>query len=173
MKMMNITKDTPVRMMRELGKDCRMCGNCCMHGTGVVIGEDLPRMARFLNVSEENLKKDYLEETEMFNTRAWKMKQIKGSKPFGPCVFLGKDKTCEVHVAKPFHCIVANCKPYAEQAIQWFYLNYLVNADDPESVRQWASYLKHREFVIEGGQLEDLVPDKERLMKILNYGIVK
>jgi Fe-S-cluster containining protein len=170
---MIIARQTPVRIMRELGKECRKCGSCCSHGTGIVIEEDLPRMAKFLNISVDKLKSDYLEETEMFNTRAWKLKQIKGKKPFGPCVFLGKGKECDIHVAKPFHCSIANCSEYAEQAIQWFYLNYLVNASDPESVRQWASYLKHREFVIEGGQLEDLVPDRERLKKILNYGIVK
>lgn len=171
--MMKITKDTPVRMMRELGKDCQKCGSCCKHGTGMVIAEDIPKMAKFLNVTEEKLKQDYLEETDMFSAKAWKLKQIKGKKPFGPCVFLGKDKGCDIHVAKPFHCSIANCQPYAEQAIQWFYLNYLVNVDNPESIRQWASYLKHREFVIEGGQLEDLVPDKERLAKILSYDIVK
>lgn len=170
---MIITKETPVKMMRELGKACQKCGNCCSHGTGIVVESDIPRMARFLKIPEDNLKSDYLEETEMFNSKAWKIRQVKGKKPFGPCIFLGREKECDIHVAKPFHCSIANCTDYAEQAIQWFYLNYLVNPLDPESVRQWASYLKHREFVIEGGQLEDIVPDSERLRKILSYEIVK
>ena len=156
---MIITKHTPVRTMRELGKDCGKCGSCCKHGTGIVVEEDLSNMAKFLNVSVDKLKSDYLVEKEMFHTKTWKLKQIKGEKPFGPCVFLGKDKGCDIHIAKPFHCSIANCQEYAEQAIQWFYLNYLVNAGDAESVRQWASYLNHKEFVIEGGQLSDIVPD--------------
>jgi Fe-S-cluster containining protein len=166
-----LTKDTPLKMLRELGKDCKKCGHCCSHGTGMLIPEDIPRIARLLAISEDELKEKYLDEGEMFNTKAWRPKTAK--KPYGRCVFHDIKEQCKIHVAKPFQCVIMNCRPDAEQAIQWFYLNYLVNADDPESVRQWASYLKHKEWVIEGGNLQELVPDKERLKKILNYDIVK
>jgi Fe-S-cluster containining protein len=171
--MIRITKDTSVREIKELGKNCDMCGNCCIHGAGFLIEEDIPKIAKLLNVSEKELKEKYLEETEMFNTKAWKPKTKKNGKPFGPCMFYDKKEGCKIHIAKPFQCKIMNCNPYAEQMIQWFYLKYLVNPDDPESIRQWASYLKHREWVIEGGNLSDLVPDRKKLKKILSYGVLK
>ena len=169
--MISITKDSPLKMVRSLGEACRKCGSCCSHGTGFLVPDDIPRIAKFLNITEDKLKELYLEEKDMFNTKAWKPKTIK--KPFGPCVFYEKKEGCTIHIAKPFQCMITNCGPYSEQAIQWLYLNYFVNSDDPESVRQWASYLKHKEWVIEGGNRDDIVPDKVRLKKILGYDIVK
>lgn len=171
--MINITKDTSIREIRELGKDCRQCGHCCFHGAGFLIDEDIPRLAKFLKTTEKELKEKYLEEIEMFHTKTWKPKRIKEGKPFGPCIFHDKNDQCTVHIAKPFQCKITNCNPLAEQTIQWFYLNYFVNKDDPESIRQWASYIKHRDSVIEGGKLEDLVPEKEKLKQILNYEVMK
>ena len=170
--MIRITKGTSVREIRELGNKCERCGNCCVHGAGFLIEEDIPKIAKFLQITEKELKKNYLQETEMFNKKAWKPKIVKNGKPFGPCIFYDKN-TCKIHIAKPFQCKIMNCSPYAEQMIQWFYLNYLVNPDDPESVRQWASYLNRREWVIEGGNLSDLVPDKQKLKKILSYEVLK
>jgi len=168
-----ITKTTPVRMLRELGNDCKKCGHCCSHGVGMLAPDDVGKIAKFLNISEDELKEKYLVEIEMFNTKVFKPKSIKKGKPYGKCVFLGKNTECSIHIAKPFQCIIMNCRPDAEQAIQWFYLNYLVNQDDPESIRQWASYLKHKDWVIEGGNLNELIKDPEKLKKILNYDIVK
>ena len=168
-----LAKDTPLKMLRELGKDCKKCGHCCSHGAGMLIPEDIPKIARLLGISEDELKKKYIDEIEMFNTKAWKPKIVKKGKPYGKCIFHDGKEQCKIHIAKPFQCVIMNCRSVAEQAIQWFYLNYLVNPDDPESIRQWASYLKHKEWVIEGGNLNELVPDKEKLKKILNYDIVK
>jgi len=168
-----LTKDTPLKILRELGKDCKQCGHCCSHGAGMLIQEDIPKIARLLGISEDKLKEKYVDEIEMFNTKAWKPKIVKNGKPYGKCIFHDADEQCKIHIAKPFQCVIMNCRADAEQAIQWFYLHYLVNADDPESIRQWASYLKHKEWVIEGGNLNDLVPDKEKLKKILEYEIVK
>ena len=50
--------------------------------------------------------------------------------------------------------------------------NYFVNKDDPESIRQWNQYLKTQP-TIEGGKLKDLVKNKKRLNKILNYDILR
>jgi hypothetical protein len=44
----------------------------------------------------------------------------------------------------------------------------LVNPTDPESVRQWASYLKAHP-TIPGGELRDLVKDEKLLKDILSY----
>jgi len=171
--MIQIEKSTPLRVIRDLGKDCKMCGSCCRHGAGMLIEEDLKRIARFLSVDAEKLKKNFLERVEMFNTKAWKPRLVKGGKPYGTCVFYDSKKGCEIHAAKPLQCAISNCKEYGEQLIQWFYLRYLVDPNDPESVRQWASYLKHKDWVIKGGNLDELVPDKEKLKKILSYGILK
>lgn len=51
-------------------------------------------------------------------------------------------------------------------------LNHQVNVNDPESIRQYAIYLKTH-TTIPGGELEELVPDKERLRKILDFTILK
>ncbi len=171
--MIPLTKDSPLRMVKEMGKKCSRCGNCCSHGSGMLINEDLPRIARFLKTTEDNIKKTYLEEVEFFNTKSWRPRRITGRKPFGPCVFHDKNTGCTIHIVKPLQCLMTNCSPYSEQLIQWLYLNYFVNPTDPESIRQWASYIQHRESVIEGGQLHDLVPDEEKLRKILNYEILK
>lgn len=168
-----ITKYTPSKVVLELGSDCEMCGNCCSHGTGFLAKEDIPRIAGFLKITEKELKEEYLEKADMFNTEAWRPRTIKKGKPYGKCVFLGKKKECTIHEAKPFQCRISNCRPYGEQLIQWFFLNHFVNPGDPESVRQWASYLRHREWVIEGGNLDDIVPDREKLRKMLSYERLK
>ena len=43
------------------------------------------------------------------------------------------------------------------------------NKDDAESVRQFAIYLKSGGKTLEGAKLENFVPDKERLKKILSF----
>ncbi len=51
-------------------------------------------------------------------------------------------------------------------------LNYLVNPDDPESIRQWKMFLTQNN-PIPGGSLKELVHDEEKLKKILSYEILK
>ena len=52
-------------------------------------------------------------------------------------------------------------------------VKHAVDANDAESVRQYAQYLKSGGKTIPGAELENLVPDKERLRKILSYEILK
>ena len=52
-------------------------------------------------------------------------------------------------------------------------LNYFVNKNDPESIRQFAAYLKSGGKTLPGGRLEDFIPDKKKLKKILNYDILR
>ena len=51
-------------------------------------------------------------------------------------------------------------------------MNHVVDKDDPEAIRQWAQFLKNND-PIPGGHLEERVPDKEKLRKIMNYEIYK
>ncbi len=169
---MKIHKDTPLSEILKIGKQCTRKNNCCKYGSGFLIGDDIKRIAKFLGITEEELKNNYLEEAELFNTRLFrpKIRRVK-NRPYGPCVFF--DGTgCTIHKVKPLQCRVGTCGKYGEEVSIWFMLNYLVNRDDPESIRQYALYLKNGGKTIEGGKLEDLVPNKERLRKILSMEIL-
>jgi hypothetical protein len=52
-------------------------------------------------------------------------------------------------------------------------VNNVVDANDAESVRQYAQYIKSGGKTIPGAELGNLVPDKEKLRKILSYEILK
>ncbi|MBU0615704.1 MAG: YkgJ family cysteine cluster protein [Nanoarchaeota archaeon] len=159
-----ITKDTPLKDI--LNQDCDRCGHCCKYGTGFLVKEDLKRIADHLKIKEKELKERWLEEKELFHTKLWRPKTEK--RPFGRCVFLKHD-LCSIHTVKPLQCRVGNCK--SEELALWFMLNYQVNINDPESVRQYASYLKTGGKVLKGGELENLVP-KDKLKKMLNYELI-
>jgi hypothetical protein len=51
-------------------------------------------------------------------------------------------------------------------------LNYVLDHQDPDAIRQWAVYLKTHP-TIPGGELEELVPDKEMRDKIMSYEILR
>lgn len=165
-----LSKETPEKVVEKLGKECDKCNHCCKMDAGLVLEEDLQRIADYLRIPIEDFKNEFLVEHDRFNTKLWKLKQLKEkNKPYGPCVFLKEDIGCMIHEAKPKHCKLCSTKSnHGEQLAVWFALNYLVNKDDPESIRQWASYLKTHP-TIPGGELQDLVPDKNKLKKILSY----
>jgi len=105
----------------------------------------------------------------VFNTEIHKAKTIKDDKPYGHCTFFDKNEGCTIHKVKPLHCRVGNgCNEHGEKLAIWFALNYLVKKEDPQSIREWAIYLKTNP-TIPGGSLADLVPDKERLGKMLDH----
>ncbi len=167
-----ITKTTPLKDILELGRECKRAANCCRHGSGALAGDDLKNISGFLKITEKELKKEYLEEIEKFNTKRLRPKLKREGKPYGPCVFLdGKD--CKIHHVKPLECKVGNCSKNGEKLSLWFMLNYFVNKNDPESIRQFSSYLKTGGKTLPGGKLEELVPEKNRLKKILSYKILK
>jgi Fe-S-cluster containining protein len=164
-----ITRFSPVREMLELGKKCDKSGHCCSYGGGYVLQSEINDFAKNLNITKEELIENYLDEKISFNTKHYKLKSKITNKPFGPCVFLGDDKLCTIHEIKPLHCKVGSCcHNSGEQLSLWFALNHFVNPNDAESIRQWALHLKSNP-TIPGGELNELVPDKERLKKILNY----
>jgi len=171
LKKLRITKLTPLKEVLELSKECKNCSLCCRYGSGFILKEELPRIAKFLNISQEKLKQNYLEEVELFNKKLFKPRTIKLDKPYGHCIFLGNNG-CRIHEVKPLHCRISNCNEYGEDLNQWFLLNYIINPNDPESIRQWANFVKFNE-VIPGGNLHELIKDKEILKKILNYEILK
>ena len=172
-----IHKNTPLKDVLKMAAPCQCnaCNHGCKFGSGSLAGDDAKRIGAFLNISEEELKKGFLEEVELFNKKLLKPKLIReNNKPYGQCVFFDEQKGCTVHEVKPLECKTSiNCKDYGEDLSVWFMLNHVVDANDAESVRQYAQYIKTGGKLIPGASLEELVPDKEKLQKILNYGTLK
>jgi len=168
-----ITKQTPMKEILEIATECDSCGYCCTHGAGFLEKEDIPRMAKFLEVTEEQLKKVFLEESEIFHTKAFKPRLIRKGKPFGVCIFYDEKAKCTIQKVKPLQCKAGNCRRQGEDLTIWFKLNYFLNLDDPQSVRDYSVYLDSGGKTIPGGKLEELIPDKTKLKEILNYGELK
>lgn len=170
---MKITTHTPLKRVLELGMQCNRCGHCCSHGSGFLVREDHRKIAKHLKVSEKKLKEKFLEEIEKFNTRLWRPRlEKKGNLPYGKCIFL-KDKLCKIHKVKPLQCRIGNCSENGEKLSLWFTLNYFLNENDPESVRQYAVYLKSGGKTLEGAELKEIIKDKDKLKKILEYKIMR
>ncbi|MBI2542409.1 YkgJ family cysteine cluster protein [Candidatus Woesearchaeota archaeon] len=160
----------------ELAAPCR-CNSCnhgCKFGSGSLAGDDAKNIANFLGVSEEDLKKGFLEETELFNKKLLRPKLIREKgKPYGRCVFFDDEKGCTIHEVKPLECKTSiQCKDYGEELSVWFMANHVVDTNDAESIRQYAQYIKSGGKLIEGAGIGQLVPDREKLRKMLEYGIL-
>jgi Fe-S-cluster containining protein len=169
-----ITKETPQKVVEKYGQECTKCHQCCKVDSGLVLEDDLQRLADHMNLPRDEFEEQFLVSHEKFNKKVWKLKQIKEpGKPFGRCVFLDDEKGCMVHEKKPLHCKVTSPKSkFGEQLSLWFVLNHLLDPHDPEAVRQWASYLKSHP-TIPGGELHQLVPNKEKRENILSYKIFR
>ena len=167
---LSITKHTPETRIAELGKECTGCGHCCKVDSGILFEEDVTRIADYMKIPRDDFIKEFLEEHERFHTKCWKLKQIReDGKPFGRCVLLDEDNKCSVHEAKPRYCkLLSTASKHGQQLAVWFALNHFVNPHDPESVRQWAAYLRTHP-TIPGGQLHELIPEEQRLRRILSY----
>lgn len=77
--------------------NCQQCGECC-RGEGVVNvkEEEIPRMAAYLGISEEEFKEKWTR-TSLF--RGYWLKE----KPNKDCIFL-EDKKCQIQPVKPEQC---------------------------------------------------------------------
>lgn len=172
-----ITKDTPLKEVLSLAAPCQ-CNSCnhgCKFGSGALAGDDIKNISGFLKIPEEQLKKDYLEEKELFNKKILKprLKREK-NKVHGQCVFYDEAKGCTIHEVKPLECKTSiQCRDYGEDLSIWFMVNHILDLNDPESIRQYSQYIKSGGKVIPGAELENLVPDKNKLKKILSYEILK
>jgi len=172
--MITITKNTPLKVVMELGKECDRCNKCCSFDSGIVMEEDIPQIAKHLKITEAKLKENNLVEHDRFNTHCFKFKQKKQpGKPYGKCIMLDEKKGCIIHDVKPLHCRVCSAKSKQGEALsQWFALNYLVNVENPESIRQWATFLNYNK-PIPGGKLKELIPDNKKVKSILNFKVLK
>jgi Fe-S-cluster containining protein len=170
----SITKQTPIMDVLKLGKTCDRCGHCCSFGSGYFLNDDIESISRSIGIPKDEFIKEFLEEHEAFNTKIHKAKlNRQKNRPYGSCTFFRPEEGCTIHSKKPLHCAVAKgCGEHGQALSIWFALNYLVNPADPESVRQWASYLKVHP-TIPGGELRHLVKDERLLKDILNYQKLK
>jgi len=166
-----ITKDTPEEEVIREADICNRCGKCCSVDSGYLADDDFKKIADFLGKTVDELKDEYLETFEKFNKTLFKPKKLRGDKQYGKCIFL-IDDLCSIQEVKPLYCRLVNCGPNSRKMALWFDLNYVVDENDPESIRQYASYLKFGP-TLEGGKLKDLIADEETLKKILDYEIIK
>ncbi|RLE41738.1 hypothetical protein DRJ48_04995 [Candidatus Woesearchaeota archaeon] len=167
---MLISKDTPKEAILELvEKECKLCGHCCLFSSGIVLDDEIPRLAEHLGMSTEEFKKRYLEQFTKFHTTRHRFKQVRvGSAPHGRCVFLDLETNkCKIHEVKPLHCRISTCSIYGEDVQKWFDVNFFLNPNDPQSVREYNLYLEFKEPLL-GAELESLLPEED-LKKILNY----
>ena len=169
-----IEKNTPLGEVLKLAAPCQ-CSSCnhgCKFGSGALANDDTKKIADFLQITEDALKNHFLEEASLFNKKILKPRLIRKSKPYGKCIFYDDKKGCTIHPVKPLECKTSiQCKDYGEDLSAWFMVNFIVDANDPESVRQYAQYIKSGGKVISGANLEQIVPDEEKLRKILDYEI--
>jgi Fe-S-cluster containining protein len=171
---LKIKRKTPLSEVLKLGKTCSACGHCCRHGSGALVRGDLKKIAEKLGMTEKEVKDRYLEESRKFHTAMLKPRLIKeAGKPYGKCVFLTPDNKCSIQEVKPLQCAIGNCTEHGEELNLWFTLNYYLNENDPESIRQYAVYLKCGGKTLPGAELDELIKDKEKLRKILEYKIMR
>ena len=171
-----LNKNTSVNEVLKLTHPCK-CDACtvgCRHGSGAFADEEIKKLAEHLKIDEDVLKKEFLETVERFNTKKFRPRILRHDKQYGKCIFFDEKLGCRIHEAKPLECKVAmGCKENGEQLTLWFMLNHFVNENDPQSIRDYASYLKSGGKTLEEAKLEELVPDKEKLKKILRFEIMK
>ena len=140
-----ITKKTTLTEIEALSYpcSCKACSNGCNFGSGSFTDDQIPKLASYLGISEQELKEKYLETITKFNTARFRPKiERKEGKPYGKCVFF-KESKCQIHAVKPLECKLAmGCKDYGEDIILWFMLKEFVNKDDNKSMEEYESYLK-------------------------------
>jgi len=169
-----INASTPLDEILALAHECScsQCNHGCKMGSGILAEGDAEAIALFLKIDKKRLEKEYLEKILLLNKQLLRPKLIrKDRKPYGRCIFFRNDR-CSVHPVKPLQCKVAmGCKPYGEELMIWFMLNYVFDRRDPESIRQYASYIDSGGKTLPGGALKDIVSDSKRLKKILDRDI--
>lgn len=171
---MMINYNTTAEEMIERGQvDCTDCTHCCRFHGGFVLPHEISRMARHLDIADEKFKEKYLEDHTQLNTTIFRFKSNKEKigayeKPYGPCIFLEK-KGCKINEVKPLHCRIGTCKEGSEEHTIWYRLNHFLNTQDQASMKDYAMYLKTGGKTLPGAYLHQLIPDKEKLDKLMRY----
>jgi Fe-S-cluster containining protein len=169
---MRISRSTRKKEMVRLGRECRGCGHCCRFGAGYVLLDEPKMIAKKLSMGEEEFIREHLDLVERFHTPVYKIKTARKGTGHGQCVFYSDKKGCTIQSAKPLHCKVSTCSRHGEAIQEWFALNYFVNRFDPQSLREWNTHVK-LSGTIPGGRVAELLPDRQKVDKILRYKILR
>ena len=157
-----INRNTKAEELIEMAPSCRCskCSNGCKFGSGFLFEEDAKKIAQYIGLSLESFRKEYLEEFESFNTKAFRFKLVrKNNMPYGKCIFF-RDGICSIHDVKPLHCkISTGCKPHGKDVSLWFMLNYFVNPYDKESVKEYEQYLKTGGETLENSSIKEIMEE--------------
>ncbi len=179
----DVTRLTSKEKVLELVGSGSRPGDMCKVLPGFIAEHELPKIAEKLGVSHDELRTNFLREVYAYNTRLHKPKHEANERrlgfkptdtihqmPYGKCVFLDGEKTgehkCMLGDAQPLHCRISTEKSHGQKLHSWYLLTHAVNPDDPKSLREWAIYPKTHP-TIPGGELHELVPNKEKLDSIL------
>ncbi len=171
-KSVKITKDLPMHKAVELGvchKECQDCRERCKKGSGAFAPHQLETLSKHLSLSIEELKQHYLEEVERFSTKLHRPKIIreKKNRPYGRCIFYDDKDGCKIHSVKPLECAISTHGDTGKDLHTWFTLNYFVDPEKRNSIRDWAIHLELGGKTINGGHLKDLVKDEKKLKEYL------
>jgi Fe-S-cluster containining protein len=126
---------------------CNECISACLNDPGRLVPSDMPKMSRYLKISESDLKKNYLvivsikinglaanalapakKSGRRFIAEPGTIAPDYYSKEKGRCIFLDDKERCLVHEVKPFECgAYMGCrdtflgKPYRARAVEEFF----------------------------------------------------
>ena len=174
---MLISKDTPVDEILKI-ENTNPYSHCKL-SSGYVLDEEIKDIANFLGITEEELKREYLEKAERFGREIFRVKQEKKKLsteegeielPHGKCVFYDERFGCLLGDKRPLFCKLPNHPLLSKDIIEWFDINFIIDPDDPKTLREWEQYVKMKEDVIPGGEIENIIP-KEQLEKIRKKNI--
>lgn len=101
---------------------CKFCVKCCKHKPGWFVPDQCDALAKFFNMTIEQVFKKYLladyflfENREIFLLSPGILvygENFTGVKfpddPRGECVFLNKDDRCDIHAVKPKECLCSD-----------------------------------------------------------------
>lgn len=86
---------------KRLGCSCEACTECCEREPGWFMPEEVESAAKFMGLSKEEFIKQYCEEHVEDGIIVISPARKKGKTC---CIFLTKDKLCEIHEVKPHEC---------------------------------------------------------------------
>ncbi len=97
-----------------LNYDCSKCRNCCIEYSASFEEEELSQVASFLNMTEEEFRDKYIENT----FGGFELKAT-------PCCFLKENGTCEIEACKPESC---RSYPFTDKPERLLSLSSIVNS---------------------------------------------
>jgi Fe-S-cluster containining protein len=141
---------------------CDACENSCNFGSGAFSDGEVEKLAAFLGISEKETREKYLEEIERFGTTRLKPKlERKEGMPYGKCTFYDKGAGCKIHEVKPLECKISmGCKDYGHDLIAWYHITHFLDTKNPESLRQFKTYLESGGKTVKGAEHKDIFDEK-------------